>query len=173
MHFSLQEIRYERIRKVLGFTDQAYRFDKDVTVLTGTALTAQPVVAARNTGCSEAALSTMPEPSTQWTSMWSNTVPSSASYSVGGEAALNVLPDTNSTWTAADPGTLPAFHGESWNTICGELEIRAIPDSDLLWPIESTVPALPSQNDWGALSGEVEISMMEDTRMSWIPGSAM
>jgi hypothetical protein len=112
----------------------------------------------------------VPTPCTHRTPTRPNTMPSFPSCNMHGEAELNPGPNTDSTWLATELETLPTFNIGDWDTLCGEVELSAMPDVDHLWPFEGRRAVSMSNDDWSTLCGEVEISTMQNEPVAW-PGS--
>jgi hypothetical protein len=138
---------------------------------------AAPAISAHTTGrdahCGEVELAMMPAPCIQWTSTWSTTTPTLPSCNDQSETGPNAVSDQDPAWLAMGSGTLPTLDFESLNTLCGEVELCAMPDMNHLWPSGGRGSTSTLSGDWNTLCKEVEISTMQSIDVPWMASGAV
>ncbi|KAM0707298.1 hypothetical protein Q7P35_005536 [Cladosporium inversicolor] len=155
---SSTNLSYNRIQKTLGLTDAASGSGKDFMQSGPTV----PAIQAQTTGahCGNIGPAMTPAPCIQWTPNWTNTMPSLPSVDIPSQTGPNAVPYDDFTWSATALETLPPPYFDRLNTLCGEMELCAMPNMTPLWPPEGDGPISASSGNWKTLCGEVEISTM-------------
>lgn len=121
-----------------------------------------PAIQAQTTGahCGNVGPAMTPAPCIQWTPNWTNTMPSLPPVDTSSQTGPSAIPGDDPTWPDTGLETLPPLDFDSLNTLCGEVELCAMPDMTALWPPGGDGSISAFSGNWQSLCGEVEISTM-------------
>jgi hypothetical protein len=72
----------------------------------------------------------------------------------------SAIPGDDPTWSDTGLDTLPPLDFDSLNTLCGEVELCAMPNMTALWPPGGDGSISAFSGNWQSLCGEVEINTM-------------